>query len=110
MLNLADPIHTTDRLNHVPCVNYLLPKTKVLCVISGFHSEVDENCTLLGYQNLLCNNPEEGSSQYNVWLTHKLQSRKLSYSDCLTGCVPLITLKCIGQFLFNPLQKSCHFR
>jgi len=110
VLNVADPIHTTDRLTLMPCVNYLLPKNKVLCVISGFCSEVDENCTLLGYHYLLCTNPEESSSQYNAWLTHKLRTRKLSYSDCLTCCVPLITLKCICQFLFNPLQKSCHFR
>ena len=108
VLNVADPTHTTDSLILVPCVNYLVSKNKVLCVISGFYSEVDEICTLMGYHYLLYNNPKKSSSQYNAWLTHKLQTRKLSCSNCLTCCVPLITLKCICQFLFNPLEKSCH--
>lgn len=85
VLNVADPVHTTDSLILVPCINYQVPKNKVLYVISGFYNKVDEICTLLGYHYLLYN-PEKGSSQYNAWLTHKLQTRKLSYSICLTCC------------------------
>jgi len=37
-------------------------KSRVLCVISGFHREVDEKSARLGYHHSLRNNPEERSS------------------------------------------------